>query len=69
MRITFFVVLFCVFVEELPGASGAAIKVLSCVKLYQKLGSNATEGNSIIHLLQFNLFKCKDAAVITVKGK
>jgi hypothetical protein len=31
----FFVVLFRIFVEELPGASTAALKVLSCVKIYQ----------------------------------
>jgi hypothetical protein len=31
----FFVVLFCVPVEELPGASSAAAKALSCVKIYQ----------------------------------
>ena len=31
----FFVVLFHVFVEELPGASAAATKALSCVKIHQ----------------------------------
>jgi len=31
----FFVVLFNVFVEELPGASAAATKALSCVKIHQ----------------------------------
>ena len=49
-----FISLFCVFVEELPGASAVATKVLSCVTVYKnweaRLGTTSSTSYILVYI-------------------